>query len=457
MKRSLSGTDARTHRREGIVTLLLFLLPVEFLLLSALLHGGEAPSDMTKSLVGPELVASYVLPFLARPTLWEKFDAFVLCPFHLLAVGVSIAGGVGLYVTRRARFPSWRWGVGIWIGLLLFHVAWLRPWNDERSLLAAADFVHRHGLERFFAAYGRIEPWLAEKHPPLVPVVLGLLLRFVGPSLPITRGIGIVSGGVTLWFTARLARLFRCDPHRSVLVLAAFPIFFWSSGSVLLDMPATAFFTMALFHLLRYVRGEGKESDLFVAALGAGASCLVRYNAVVIYPIAALFLWRGKATRRAWIRFFTLPVVMLLAWGSVLFVSGTATLQFRRLTRLAATLLGSAGGGEYTLSTLLPLFPVQLGIHLFPLLLAAFPGAWREEGGRTLLLWGGGVCLFVLLTLPVPRYLLPALPPLSIVAAEGLAPLDDSPFLLRMALFETFVIVALYDFETNLGMTYIFY
>ncbi|RMD96326.1 MAG: hypothetical protein D6812_17275, partial [Deltaproteobacteria bacterium] len=74
-----------------------------------------------------------------------------------------------------------------------------------------------------------------------------------------------------------------------------------------------------------------------------------------------------------------------------------------------------------------------------------------------LLLWGGGVCLFVFLTLPVPRYLLPPPPPPSVIVAEGLAPLCDSPFLLRLTLFETFVIVLLYGLETNLGLTYIFY
>ncbi|RMD96133.1 MAG: hypothetical protein D6812_17655, partial [Deltaproteobacteria bacterium] len=388
MKMGVAGVERWGRRREGIVTLLLLLLPIEYLLLSAFLHGGDAPSDVTEALVGPELVGSYVLPFISRPTLWEVFDAFVLCPFHLLAVGVLIVGGVGLYATRRVAFPSAGWCLGLWFGLLFLHIAWLRPWNDERSLLAAAGFLHRHGPARFFVEYGRIDPWLAERHPPLGPIVLGLLLHFGGTSLSVARGIGILSGGVTLWFTARLARLFRCDPHRSVLVLVAFPIFFWSSGSALLDMPATAFFTVALFHLLRYVRGGGRESDLFVAAAAAGASCLVRYNAIVIYPIAAFFLWRGGAVRRAWIHFFSLPVLMLLAWGSVLIVSGTAMPQFRRLSQLASTLLASAGGGEYTLSTLVPLFPVQLGIHLLVLLFVTLPTAWRWGGGRTLLLWG---------------------------------------------------------------------
>ena len=152
-------------------------------------------------------------------------------------------------------------------------------------------------------------------------------------------------------------------------------------------------------------------------ALQAGGwialALLCRYNIILLAPGMAILMLSptGRAARKrpdAWLLLVPAALVFL---PFLIFAAKTGLLatQANRLKGMAV--LFTPGGPLYLMETLLPLWPMQVGAHAIPITVLALLALWRGSGkNEALLALGGGYLFSVLILLPNPRYMLPALP-----------------------------------------------
>lgn len=315
--------------------------------------------------------------------------------------------------------------------LLLLHGPLLRLpyfWDEAGYYIPAALDFYRSGL---------LIPksTLPTGHTPLVMVYLALAWRVFGFSPPVTRAAMTLIAAATV---ATLYVLGRRVASReiaawSAVLLALSPLFFAQSTLAHLDLAAALFTTLAVFFLL------SDRLGLFV--LAASLAVLSKETAVVLLPVAWLYVWRrrrGPTARRSpslttWVA-LAAPLVPLAAW----------TLYYHQVT---GYWIGNREYLSYNLySTLSPMrvfwcllrraYELFFGGFNWLLSVGVLLGSWwgrkhaklgpaREAEGPLwwpfILLTAGLVAIYLLLLSVVggailPRYLLPVLPLFYLVA-----------------------------------------
>jgi 4-amino-4-deoxy-L-arabinose transferase-like glycosyltransferase len=298
-------------------------------------------------------------------------------------------------------------------------------WPDEPGVFAAARVVAERGVSPFFVNYAQT-PWLGKQHPPLVLLVYGFVLHLFGVHVFVIRLVSLLLSLGTLLLTYRLGSALY-DQRTGLLAtgcLLATPFFFRVGATALTDMPVTFCFILAVWLTLRLLSAP---SYWLAAATGLciGAGLLCKYTMVLVYPILlGVCVIQGRLRRLTpyLVLVALVSVGMLGVWFSYAAHLGVLNVQGDTLAHYARYVTTSETGRKRLFGVLLFRLPSGVGIYNLPLLLL---GGWqllqrRSQSDLLIVLWIAAVFLPLILTLPGPRYFLPAFPAVALVMAWGL-------------------------------------
>jgi 4-amino-4-deoxy-L-arabinose transferase-like glycosyltransferase len=197
--------------------------------------------------------------------------------------------------------------IGTFGALAISHYPLLRLpyyWDEAGYYIPAALDFFRHGL---------LVPQstLPTGHTPLLPACLALAWQLLGFAPLISRLTMIAFASGTL---VALYNLGRAVARREIaiwacILLAVSPLFFAQSSLVFLDLPAAFTTTVAVWALLR------RHMAWF--AVASSLAVLTKETAVVIVPVALIFVWRfRKDLRKSEGLWMAAPVFLLGAWAT---------------------------------------------------------------------------------------------------------------------------------------------
>ncbi|HWC97483.1 MAG TPA: glycosyltransferase family 39 protein [Candidatus Sulfopaludibacter sp.] len=263
-------------------------------------------------------------------------------------------------------------------------------------------------------------------HPPLVAWTLAGLIAVCGEvkEVPFHAAFAIFSliAAASMW---SLARRFSPHPLWATLLFIAVPAFVVNGNSFETDVPFLAFWMLAI---ALFVAGR-----LWAAALAMVLASLAAYQAILLCPILAVYLWLHPEHRRRWLLLLVPPATIV------------AYQLFERLS--TGALPASVLTGYLTLYETLHA-KLQNGLMLFihswfivfpALVPPAFLLAWRrrkEADTRFLMAW---IVIFFLCAVAVAfagsaRYLLPMAAPVALLASRLDRNWLAAGFTLQMAL-----------------------
>ena len=329
-------------------------------------------------------------------------------------------------------------------------------WTDEQSVLTAANIIATEGLQPAYTAFRRVG-WLGQQHPPLFPILFSITLKLPGPDLFYMRLMSVFFLAGTLVITYFLGRELytRKIGFLAALLLLSFPLVIRLGASAMMDIPLAFFFSLALLLLLRLSRAP---SFWLASGIGVviGLGLLTKYIMVLLFLILFLYFLFFKSFRKLTSYLFIVTVVsmsMFAVWLMYANNIGILSRQFEKIlnfvgsyhvirnnleqstqetpsTQPVANEAQSTDPGDLMqngifrlgLETLFTRLPSSLGVYHAPLILFGFLYLIkrRKSFDWMLLLWVGGVSLFLFLTLPDHRYFLPIFPAIAIAIARVL-------------------------------------
>jgi 4-amino-4-deoxy-L-arabinose transferase-like glycosyltransferase len=369
----------------------------------------------------------------------------VVCSVGVGAVPTGIFSQSRQVTTRlltKEHQPLVALCLGVFLVGVLYAYAQL-GWPDEPFIFSASRIVAEQGVASFFAGYSKI-PWLGNQHPPLAPLLYGGAMALLGVHLFVIRCVALVLSVFTLLLTYAIGR--ELYSHRIGLLAALFfvstPFFFRIGTTGLTDMLTAFCFILGVFLMFRLV--EKPTYKLAVAVgLCLGIGLLCRYTMVFIYPLLlGVVVIRGLGRRLLGHLLVVLLISggMLAIWFCYAASTGVLAVQWKTLTYsagfVAKTAMGRTREEGWIAGALLFRVPSGIGVANFPLLLL---GAWclcqrRNLSDVSLLLWIVAVGFPLVLTLPGPRYFLPAFPALAMMMAWGLERVDGEEAASRVVL-----------------------
>lgn len=329
----------------------------------------------------------------------------------------------------RARAAAERRGqVGVWHVVLLVLILGLATamrvfylgalgYNSDEAVYAgqAAAIAQDPVLSEIFPVF--------RAHPLLFQFVLSLFYSIFGVSDTLGRAVSAGVGVLTVYLVYRLGVTLygRRAGLYAALFLALMPYHVVVTRQVLLDGPMVFCATLSLFFMVRFAQ-TGRAEWLYAAAAGMGLTFLAKETSVLmvgaIYAFLALSPKLPVRIKDIFISLFTLVVVMAAF-------------------PLSVSLAGGGGGGKTQQYLVWQLFrrpnhtwdfypsmvtPAVGGL----VVLTALLGVWflrRKNGWREKLLglWIlVPVVFFELWPTKGFQYLLPAAPPLALLAARAL-------------------------------------
>ena len=382
--------------------------------------------------VGAFSVVSYLGVIFLRGTTLENinrcFDRLASSERKLLIVVflVLLAGGI-LYASQQIA------------------------WTDEMQYFDASKLIVDKGLKTFFDQY-QWNNYLANRHPPLGPLLFSLAMTVFGENLMTLRMVTLVSGFALLAASYFLGEaLFgKKEGVLAAFFMLTFPLVVRESTAGLLDVQATFFFTIAL--LLAWKLAH-KPSWMLAIGLGLsmGLGFLTKYMVMFILPLLFVFflLRRGYRTTASPV-FLSLSLagVLLMIWTwfgshigvrvpsiagispSDLFASALAAstrpvpegLIIEHIALSPGFFFTSEWGRGFLMNSLLTRLPSGLGAYNLPLILLGLVGLAmrRKAADGFLFLWMVLISLILVLTLPDHRYFMLIFPALAITIARWL-------------------------------------
>ena len=189
--------------------------------------------------------------------------------------------------------------------------------GDDVYYLAGAEHAQIDPWHPGHARYpflGDVVDMRGHPHPPLNAWFLAGLLALLGDvrEVPFHAAYLLFSGvaAAAMW---SLARRFSTAPLEATLLFLATPAFVVNGASLEADLPFLAFW-MAAVALLVKAADARSARWLAAAALAMALAALAAYQAVLLAPVLAVYLWlRARDWRTGWIA-LTTPVLTLLAW-----------------------------------------------------------------------------------------------------------------------------------------------
>ncbi len=189
--------------------------------------------------------------------------------------------------------------------------------GDDVYYLAGAEHAQIDPWHPGHARYpflGDVVDMRGHPHPPLNAWFLAGLLALLGDvrEVPFHAAYLLFSGvaAAAMW---SLARRFSTAPLEATLLFLATPAFVVNGASLEADLPFLAFW-MASVALLVKAADARSARWLAAAALAMALAALAAYQAVLLAPVLAVYLWlRARDWRTGWVA-LTTPVLTLLAW-----------------------------------------------------------------------------------------------------------------------------------------------
>lgn len=368
---------------------------------------------------------------------WKKLPFLVV---YSVAVGVAIGCMPAGFVSRLRRLKERLsqkerapilalCGVLLIAGIIYAH--YQRRYIDEDYNFNASRIVAEEGVGQFFAKYANL-PWLGEQHPPLVPLVYGLTMRILGVNLLIIRLVSLVLAITTVLLTYLLgSELYDRDTGLlAMFFLISFPLFLRMGTAGLTDIPVTFFFSLALFLTLCLLRRPAYWLA-GIAGLSIGAGLLSKYTMILIYPVLLCYVALNSPFRRLKRHLGVMALVslgILGIWLAYAYRNGILGAQQDTIVSYAGIVTTTSGGRRWMLEAVLIRLPSNLGTYSIPLMLVGGLQLLRRRSQADLfvLLWVVTVSLLLILTLPNPRYFMPAFPALAIGMAQGLKRIPEA-------------------------------
>jgi hypothetical protein len=243
----------------------------------------------------------------------------------------------------------------------------------------------------------------------LLPLALAGWREWAGHLLMLAYFAAAIAG------TAVLGRRFGLSPwaqQAAALLTASAPVALGMAGTMMPDIPALMFIVLGMERLLAWIERHRWEAGC-LAAVFLALAVLSRINLLVLLAIAGYYALRQSwVHRRDWHN--VLPV---LAAGALVLLGLLVTRDPAANGGTAVTAIGRQLGFDYSGRHAVALFIASLTTT--PLLAALLTRRGLAPSG---LLWA-----WLLVPLPViayvqiaPKYLIPVLPALAILAAHGL-------------------------------------
>jgi hypothetical protein len=313
--------------------------------------------------------------------------------------------------TRRQDAKEWGFLVVLAV-VLLIRLPFLNQaiQGDDVYYLAGAQHAQIDPLHPNHARYvflGDEVSMQGHPHPPLNVWCLAGLLAVLGDidEIPFHAAY-ILFSLIAAASMFRLARRFTPQPLLSTFLFLAVPAFVVNGNSLEADLPLLAFW-MASAALFVGAVDDGSPRRLAASAAMMVLAALSAYQAVLLAPILAVYLWmKRKAWRRAWLALLAGPLA-LAAWQllerlstgelpvSVLagFFQAYGLQAVTNKLKNAAALTGHTAWLIFPLLALIAFRPAARSVWL--VVLAACAGAAFAD--RSPLFWGSiGVGILVL-------------------------------------------------------------
>ncbi len=211
---------------------------------------------------------------------------------------------------------------GVWIVLglvLLLRLPFLNQavQGDDVKYIALAQHAQIEPLHPKNTPYvfeGKVVDMRGHPHPPLNAWVLGGLLAALGDVREIPfHAVYIVFSAIAALAMWSLAQRFSPQPLWATLLFVATPVFVVNGNSLESDLPFLAFWVAAA---ALFVHAADKRSAGWLAAACVAMSLAVMaaFQAVVLAPVLAVYLWLHQRRWRAgWLALVTAPA-LLIAW-----------------------------------------------------------------------------------------------------------------------------------------------
>jgi len=189
--------------------------------------------------------------------------------------------------------------------------------GDDVYYLAGAQHAQIDPLHPNHARYpflGEVVDMRGHSHPPLNTWFLALLLALMGdvyeiPCHAVYLLFSLAAAGA-MW---SLARRFSPQPLAATLLFLATPAFVVNGNSLEADLPFLACWMAAVALFVQALETRSARW-LAAAAVVAGLAGLAAYQAVLLVPVLALYLWwRARDWRPAWLA-AAAPLLTLAAW-----------------------------------------------------------------------------------------------------------------------------------------------
>lgn len=411
----------------GLLLAVMAVLESVFLVVRVYPHGAAAYGTLAL-LVAVTVVATVLIALLPQRVddrlrnLLQRCSATRARALAVLLAATAVAGVVSVFTQQ---VYSW----------------------DERSVMWSAEVFAEGGVRGLLARYGE-NAWLGPQHPPLVPLLYGVVTDVLGAHLKLLRLVDLAfgCGTVALAFLIFERLYSRQVAFLAALMLLASPLFVRIASAATNDMPLTFLFCVAILIAQRLECGE-RARDAVLLGVVIGIGLLVKYTMVLAFPVLLALAWQSgrlAVARRHGPVVLVISCAFLLAWLDHAYALGILGAQSARLGRLASVTMRAPG---WSMDAIFTKTPSALGIYLLPLLALGVREAWRrrtfEDG--FVLWWIVLVFVPLLLTLPDNRYFLPAFPALMVVVASALVARPRwTVKLLLLALVLSAVSVALY-------------
>lgn len=386
-------------------------------------------------------------------------------PKLLIAAGLSFLAYLAINLSRHAIFEKIGNGIN-WLAnnqtaflrllavvVLILGVVYAsqqRVWPfDEEQNYAASRLIAEQGLDVFFARYAQ-NNYLANRHPPLIFIVNGLVMSVFGSSLMTMRVVTLLFGIGTLVASYFLASSLygKKIAVLTVLTLLTYPLIIRESTAGLLDVQATLFFVLTLY-VARKLAEKPSWKYGVVLGISLGLGLLTKYMVMFIIPVLfLLFLFHKNVRTLVFPGILSLSVAgaLFLVWtwyGSQIGVRVPTVAGFSPSDLFASKQVANPGplesgpviedfdispgsfltsewGRGFLLNSMITRLPSALGAFNLPLILLGSFVVLRQKSASDLflLMWIGVVSILLILTLPDHRYFMVVFPAVAMIGAR---------------------------------------
>jgi 4-amino-4-deoxy-L-arabinose transferase-like glycosyltransferase len=357
-----------------------------------------------------------------------------------------------------------RWGVGVFQGRVgiaaisiitagvgYTYIRRQRIWPvDEQWIRYAARSFAKSGVRETITNYIYL-PWLGMQHPPLIPWLGGILLRWFGDRPMVLRLLSLLFliGSLLVTYQIGVFRYGTSTGLLAALSLMVFPLIWRLGSAAMLDVPVTFWFGLTMLIVLRIP--DSIHNPIGLAALAGAVICLgllTRYTMILIYPVLLALAFTGQLSWSALISILLVSASLFSIWLLFAYRYQILRLQINRLLVYSGRksgspaprpqskgLLGALGVTRQwrmrlRLETLVNRLPSALGTYSLAILLVGIRQIYLNSSPIDIILviWSCIPFTLLLMLLPDHRYFLPIFPSLALIMARGLTASDMSAF-----------------------------